>query len=949
MITQNVKGTLTKSLAVACLLLASSLLGVAFGQTPEQMLGTPLPMDPEVLYGKLDNGMTYYIRANKEPKNRAEFYILHHVGAILEEDEQIGLAHFLEHMAFNGTKNFPKKDLLNFLEHNGVKFGNDVNAFTTQDMTCYNISDVPTTRTGLLDSCVQILCDWSGDIALDADEIDAERGVISEELRTRRNSNWRLMQSLIQTAARGSKYTERDVIGTLDQLKSFKYQAIRDFYHKWYRPEFQTIIVVGDFDAKAMEARVKRMAGALPKRPDVLKKPTFQIPPAEGVDFGSYTDPEVTMNRVDIIYKLPSLVNEPKNVKTYSESIVRQLVVNLINSRFSELSQQADKPFVMGMSQYMSLFEPIDMMYMIAVGQPGNLQSTMKGLITESQRIRQKGFTETELAREKAEMERAIQKQFDERNKQKNSYYVTQYINHFTKNEPIPPIELEFQLSKAIIPAITVDAVNAMAAKLLDGKNVVVFASAPESEKDQIPTEDQVQSLFNGIYDSDLDAWVDNVKQEPLLEKRPTPGRVSATKTNKAYGTTEWVLSNGVKVIVKPTDFKEDQVLLSGFAPGGLSLVKDEDIPSAMVASDVQESCGLGNFDATELEKALAGKNVSAGTSIGTYRTTITANSSAKIEELETMFQLVYLHFTAPRFEEKGYNNVMQMMQTALSGQENNPDYLYQKRLSEAIYGGSIRRAMPDKALLEKVSLAKAERVYTERFANAQNFTFVVVGNVNVDELKPFVEYYLGSLPAGGKEYWRDDRVRELAKNVDQSYEQKMQDPKTRIALAWGGKAKFNQDNLIYSNALSQILDLRCTEEVREEQGGTYGVSSDLSLSNRPIETAMAIFVFDTDPAKADALMPIVERIFRNLSTSISKTDIEKVKKHMLKSHEDAVRTNSYWINELRRYELSGVNTYTGYAKKVNALSPASLQKAAKSFFSNPTSLKLVMKGFKAE
>ena len=947
---RKMKRFCSKPLAMLCMMALALPIATVYGQdNREQLLNTPLPMDPAVLYGKLDNGMTYYIRANGEPKNRAEFYILHHVGAILEEDSQNGLAHFLEHMAFNGTKNFPKKKLLNFLEHNGVKFGSDVNAFTTYDETCYNISDVPTTRPGILDTCVQILCDWSGDIALESDEIDAERGVISEEFRTRRNSSWRQTQALFQELAKGSKYAERDVIGPLSNIQGFKHDLIRDFYHKWYRPEFQSIIIVGDFDAKAMEARVKRMAGALPKRPTPQEKPVYEIPPTRGIAWGAYHDPEVTMNRVDVIYKFPVREHEAKTVKGYGEDIVRELVINLINSRFSELSQQENKPFMVGASQYTNMFEPLDVLFLIAVGQPNEMQNTLKGLLTETQRIRQNGFTETEVAREKSEMERAMQKQYDERSKLQNASYVKQYIEHFTKNEPIPPIELEYQLVKSILASTSVESVNAMAAKLLAGKDATIFISAPESEKDHIPSAAQVESLFNTIYDSKLDAWVDNVKEEPLLPSRPVPGRVSASKTNKKLGTTEWALSNGIKVIVKPTTFKEDQVLLSGFAPGGYSLLKDEAVPSAMLAGSVLSQCGLGNFDAIELGKILAGKNAHVSASIEDYQSTISASSSAKLEELETMFQLIYLHFMSPRFEQKGYDNLMQQLKTVFGGREKDPDFLFQKKLIGALYGNTIRRFAPDMALLEKVSLDKIEKVYTERFANAQNFTFAVVGNVDVKELKPLVEYYLGSLPAGGKEYWRDDKVRTLGTNVNVVYDQKMEDPKTKVALGWGGKAAYNQENRINATALSQILDLRCIEEVREEQGGTYGVGSSVSITDKPTEQMYALFVFDTDPAKADALIPIVERIFHNLSKSISATDVEKVKKHMLKSYEDAIRKNNYWISTLRNIEQTGVNMYIGYEKRVNALTPESLQKAAQSYFSNPTTLRLIMRGVKGE
>lgn len=906
----------------------------------------PLPLDPNVRYGKLENGMTYYIRANKEPRERAEFYILHHVGAVLEEDEQIGLAHFTEHMAFNGTKHFPGKELLHFLESNGVKFGADVNAFTAHDMTCYNISDVPTTRKGLLDSCMLVLSDWSGNISFDHDEIDSERGVIQEELRTREDANWRANMAKMQMLFKGSRYAERNVIGTLEQLKTFEYQTIKDFYHKWYRPDLQAIIVVGDFDVDEMEERVKSYAGRIEMPANPAPKPEFPIPPADGLDYATYSDPEVRLTRIELGYKLEPDSKKPKTIEFYRNTIIRNLAVSMINARFGEISQQADAPFLVALTAYANVVQPLDNYILVAAAKPGEVQSSLKGLITESQRVRQNGFAETELGRAKVDLLRKVQKAYDEREKMSNSAYIFEYIYHFTSGKPSLGADLEMQLTNLLVPTISLEEVNEMAKLLMPAKDVTLFIETPEQEKEGLPTEEEAERIFNDIYDSTLEPWVDNVKNEPLLSENPTPGTITSIKKNRKLETETWTLSNGVRVIVKSTDFKEDEVIMSAFAEGGVSLVSDDDVYSAALAGAVLSMSGMGNFDAIELEKLSAGKQVSVSASLSDNQASLNARSSAKVEELEFMLQQTYLLFTQPRFDEKAYTVFMGQVATMLANQENDPNAIFSRRLVEEMTPGAVRTQPLTAAKLEKISLQRMEEIYKEQFSNARNFTFVMVGNINLEQLKPLVKMYLGSLPSGQKLAWKDNGVRFPAKNRKLEFPFKMETPKARVGVVYNAPAKYNAKNLVALEAIDHILDLRYTEEIREKEGGTYGVRVGTSLLRRPVGEARVSMLFDTEPDKVSQLIPIVHSVFQDLRREVSQSDVDKAKQHFLKAHAENVRKNSYWVNTIVEFETTGVDTHNGFEKLVNDLSPESVRKAASDIFSGAPNVEVTMMGY---
>ncbi len=920
-----------------------SLVTSAQAQSMEQVMAMPIPHDTAVRIGHLPNGMTYYIRRNELPKNRAEFYILHHVGAILENDAQNGLAHFTEHMAFNGTKHFPGKKLLSFLEHNGVKFGADVNAFTNTDVTCYNISDVPTQRKGLLDSCTQVLCDWSGDISFEHQEIDDERGVIIEEWRMRRNANWRAMEAKNQVLYRGCKYQKRNVIGTLELLKTFKYQTIKDFYHQWYRPEFQAIIIVGDFDVDEMEARVKRMAGALPKRKDNVQKPEITVPPCKGVEYVLFTDPEMQMTRMELIYKLPPQSKVKKNVGTFREKLVRELAVNMLNARFSEIRQQPNAPFLAGGAGYVNFIEPMDNMLIVGISKPGEAKKTLKGILTESQRIRQKGYTEGELGRAKVEMLSGYEAAYKERNKTKNSAYVQEYMSHFTDGTPIPGIEKEMGLAQFLLQTIKLADVNAMAKELMPGKDLVLFIQAPDSEKGNLPSEAQAKALFDEVYGSTLDAWVDNVKNEPLVSEVPTPGKIVSEKQNKQFGTTEWVLSNGIKVILKKTDYKDDEILMNGFAKGGKTLLATEDLLSSDVATSLVSMSGLGNFSAVELRKLSAGRNASAGVGIGTNAISLHGYSTTKPEDIEYMFQNLYLHFTAPRFDAQAFETMMGHLKTSLVNKEKDPHANFMVHLQEVLSQKSPRRPQLKMQNLDKVTLKRAERVYKQLFANAGNFTITIVGNIDLKSIKPYVLTYLANLPKGEKVTWKDDGVRFPTKNVSDIYREKTEVPKTEIAVIFAGPAKYTLENLLNMGALEHVLSLRCTEEIREKAGAAYSVAEQGDLSYFPTQDAFMLFYFPTDPEKADIAVKLVDEIFTQAKRKISDDDVEKARKHFLKSHAERVRTNRYWANVIKKYEETGIDLSKDYEKRVKALTGKSLQKAAAEMFKKAVRVQIMM------
>ena len=932
-------------MVLALLLLAMLVPSSMWAQSLERLMQAPLPVDPQVRIGKLDNGMTYYIMSNKEPKDRAEFYIVHHVGAILETEEQEGLAHFTEHMAFQGTKHFPGKELIGFLEHNGVKFGADLNAGTSYDMTIYNISDVPTTRQGILDSCLLVLCDWSGDIAMEDDEIDGERGVIVEEKRTRGNAQWRMTETMLANLFKGSKYGTHSLIGQYDFLKSFPHQAIREFYHKWYRPEYQALVIVGDFDAEAMEAKVKAMAGALPKRPDTLEKPVVPVPPTEQISYVLFTDKELPMTMLQLHIKHPADTTQVRTVGYFQHSLYREMVLSMLNARYAELVEQGKAPFVQAQVGYGSAFGNTDLFSAICIPKPTTIKESYQSLLREMFRAAQHGFTATEIARTKAEFDRSAQKQFDERDKTSNAAHVQACVNNFLQHEPILPADVNLQLTTMLTGTLTPELSKQVMEEMLSGQEPVIILSANESLKEQLPADGA--ELYTASKAEVLEAWVDSFKAEPLVGELPQRAKIVKEKKNERFDAVDLTLSNGIKVILKPTDFKDDQVRLYASAQGGYSLASDADLYSAQLATTLQGKSGLGNFDATELTKALAGKQVGASVDFHNYSSSVSGYSSAKLEEVETLFQLVYLLFTQPRFDSVAYSSTMALMRTVLKNQEDNPDYIFSKRYQEVLTQENPRARQMSLADVDKVDLQKAAEFYKARMANGQNFVFILVGKFEPEAVEPIIVRYLGNLPKGKKESWKDNGVRFPEKSRSLDFGQKMENPKSRVGMTWHGETKLKRVDDIYASMLGDINTLRCTEDVREKQGGTYGVYATVDTYLRPMPHVEAEFMFDTDPDKVEDLLPIIDNIFLDMRQRIKEADLEKVKKNMLKEHAQKLRDNGYWTSVISSYELTGVDYVEDYEKLVESVTVNDLYKAATRFFQGAPKVQVQMTGYK--
>jgi zinc protease len=904
---------------------------------------TPLPVDSKVIIGQLDNGMRYYIRKNAEPKDRAEFYIVHNVGAILEDDDQDGLAHFAEHMAFNGTVNFPDKGVLNFLENIGVKFGHNVNAFTAQDVTAYNLSNVPLTRETIIDSALLILHDWSSYIAFEDDEIDAERGVIREEWRTRRTAEFRAHREKMEILLRDSKYAKRDVIGSIDVINNHKYETIRRFYIDWYRPDLQALIIVGDFDIQMMEQKVVERFSKIPARTNQQPVPVFEVPDHKETLVGFFTDPEISRTMVEVYYKHPVVPNDKKNLGYFRDNIIQRLYSQMLNARFNELVQKDNPPFVVAYSYYGSIVRSKNAYVILANARDNQTERAMKSMLEENYRVHQHGFTQTELDRAKADLLRSIENSYKERDKMKNSSLVWEYFAHFTENEPVPGVEFEYMFSQSLVPSITLSDVNQKAKDWITDENMVIFVTAPEKEKDSLPNEEEVLAIYQSVKNSTLEAYVDNVSTEPLVSKVPQPGKISKELKNSKLEATEWQLSNGVKVIIKPTDFKEDEVLFSAYSPGGYSLVKDSDVPSAQMVSAIAMMSGVGDHSRVDLEKMLAGKKVNVMPFVG--ETEEGFNGNASPNDIEEMLQLIYLYFTNPRFDQAAYSSYMSRIQAVLQNAGSNPNMVFRDSISFITSDRHFRRRSMNIDLLNEVEFDRIQYIYKDRFADASDFTFVFVGNIDAEKFKPLVETYLATLPnIGRKEKWVDNRIRFPKGQNKDPFQMAMQVPKSSCFVAYQSEVDYNYKNVVFMSAIDHVLGLRYTETIREKEGGTYGVSSRGSLSKTPVNQATVTMLFDTDPEKADHLVGIIHSEFKKiLEQGPTEEDLNKAREYFLKTRNENLRENRFWSSAIREYYSNGIDIVSDYENLVKQLNTKEVQKAAQKFFKKANTVEVIM------
>ncbi len=899
------------------------LLLVTMFATAQQ--NPPLPVDPNVRTGKLENGLTYYIRQNSLPENRADFYIAQKVGSMQEEDNQAGLAHFLEHMAFNGTENFPGKNMLNYLQDNGIRFGYNINAYTSFDETVYYISDIPTTNQNLMDSALLVLHDWANAISLEAEELENERGVIREEWRTRGGSQQRLWEQLLPEMYPDSKYANRMPIGSIDVINNFKQEEIVAYYHKWYRPDLQGIIVVGDFDAEEMEQKVKDLFSPITLDENRAERVYYPVPDNKEPLVAIASDREATNARVMLFYKHDPMPDELKNTQAgYITEYILNVASAMMNQRFSEILQKPNAPFTSAYAYDGEYFvaQTKDAWTVVAGSAEDKIENALAAMVRETERAVQHGFTASEYDVARINILKNYENAYNNRDKQRNSSYSQEYVRAFTDNEPIPGIEFEHQFMQAVAPNIPVEAINQTIKQLIGDENIVIAVTGPEKDGLVYPTEDDLLAVLTSVKNETIEPYEGETIDEPLISTPPTPGKIVSEVKDEAMDATVWTLENGIKVILKNTDFKDDEILMTATSEGGYSQFAQQEPLNSRMSGSILTLGGVGNFSSTDLPKVMAGKTASVRPSISL--TTQDFNGSSSIKNFEDMLQLVYLYFTSPRKDEEAFESYIQRMETQLKNQEAEPMVAFSDSINSTIYGENPLRKRIKADDLQNLDYDKMFEMNKELFKNPGSFTFTFVGNIEEEQVRPVIEQYLASLQ-GTSEVTEFVKVplEFKAGKVENIFQRNMQNPKSSVFNVVGGTVDRNQKNVILMDMLGQVLDIVYTEKVREEEGGTYGVYSGGSISRYPEGQTLLQIMFDTDPEKERMthLNNIVLNELNNIATEGPREgDFSKVKEHLNKSYTENLRENRYWMNILDTKYFYGEDNYTEYINIVNSI-----------------------------
>ena len=885
-----------------------------------------IPADKAVRVGQLPNGMKYYLRHNDKQKNLADFYISHDVGAIQEEDDQQGLAHFLEHMAFNGTKNLPGKMLIEYLETVGVKFGVNLNAGTSWDYTQYLLKDVPTIRPGIIDSALLILHDWSHFIALQPKEIDAERGVIMEELRMRDGASWRGTIQLLKAVGKGTRYEHRNLIGHLDGLKSFDHSSLENFYHKWYRPEYQAVVIVGDINVDEVEAKLQELMADIPASPaDAPQKEVIVVPDNKEPIISIFEDPEMTQSGASLFIKRQALPKQLNNTVVAEQlALIDALASEMANARLQEIAMKPNAPFTGArfMNGGIGICSTLECAGVDVNTQDGKLLGGFEAAYTELERIRRHGFTEGELERAKQSVMKDQELAYNNRNDRKNGQYVQRYLNAFRKNAAMPDAETEWKLDSMIISQLQLPMINQVVAQYITDHNQVLVVQAPKREGLTNPTEAQFAEVLAKVKAATIAPYADNTVKEPLIpaDKKLKGSKVKKESKNEEFGTIEWTLKNGLKVVVKPTKFKADEVQVAMVAHSGQSSLSDDLYWSSALLPTFVGRMGVSKFSATDLRKQLSGKNAQVYVSPDDYESQVVGVGSPK--DLETIMQLLYLQFTDPRFSKEDYDVAMAQLKPYVENLQTNPDYISAVERQKTLYGNHFRRQQITPALLDKVKFEQLEPAYKVLFSNAANFTTYIVGNVDVEALKPLVEKYLGSLPVSKKLAKKvDDGVRAVKGEVVNDFKVKMQQPKVGVTRIYTGPIDYTMKNRVTMNVLSQVLRSRYTISIREEKGGTYSVGVGGRVMAEYEPWYQLIVLFDTNEQMADELSQIVVKEIQTIANEgPNKEDVEKTRKYLLKEYENQIQQNGNWVDWLDQRDYRGVNYPVEYKKAVDEL-----------------------------
>ena len=865
---------------------------------------TPLPGDPAVTVGQLDNGLRYYVRENGTPENRAEFRLVVNAGSILEDEDQLGLAHFTEHMAFNGTENFEKQELVDYLESIGMQFGPHINAYTSFDETVYMLR-VPMDDPTVLETAFLILQDWARGVLFDPEEVDKERGVVIEEWRLGRGAQARMFDAQLPILFEGSLYADRLPIGQTEVLESAPASALERFYRDWYRPDLMSVVAVGDFDGEAIEGMIRsRFAGlAAPaaSRPREMMDVPFDHPPRVAIA----TDVEALQSQVSVLYKRP--VAPRGTVAAFRRSITESLYEGMMAARLEELTQQADPPFLIGFPAGGSFVRALDMYQLLALVPEGGLARGLDALLTEAERVRRHGFAATEFERQKAEVMRSFERRFAERENQESANLAGRYVRAFLSGTAFTSPDDELELANTLLPAITLEEVNGLAVEWLQERGRVVMANAPEKQDLRIPTEEDIQGVFASVAGKDIEPYEDAAVDAPLVAELPDGSPVVGEEVVDEVGVTVWTLENGVRVVLKPTDFKDDEILFAATSPGGNSLVSDEEFEGIRMASTVVVEGGVGDFDKLALEKKLAGQDVRVSANVGALTEGISGNASPR--DVETAFQLIYQRFMAPRRDEIAFMAYKTFLSGIFANRGASPAAALADTVSLVLTQGHSRALPPNDEMIERLDLDASFAFYQDRFADASDFVFYFVGAFAPEEMRPLVERYLGGLPSLGRvETWRDVGI-DPPGGVIEKVVRKGLEPQSQTRIVFAGDAEYSRQEEMAISALADVLDIRLRELLREDLGGTYGVGVSGSLSHRPDQEYSVRISFGSAPERAAELGAVVfEEIERLQQEGPDAETVEKVRETQRRTRETQLEQNRYWLGRLQRVDQLGMD-----------------------------------------
>ena len=929
-----------------------SCVTLLFAQTPpvsDINLSDTIPIAPEITTGTFSNGLRYYIRKNSKPENRAQLHLIVNAGSVLENDDQQGLAHFCEHMAFNGTKHFAKQELIDYLESIGMKFGPEINAYTSFDETVYMLQ-VPTDNADVLEKAFQILEDWARFVSYDDEEIDKERGVIIEEWRLGRGADSRMFDKHLPVLFKDSRYATRLPIGKKAVLDTFKHQTLKDFYHDWYRPDLMAVVAVGDFDPQSIKQLISKHFENMPPAKNPRVRRVYPVPDHQKPLFTIATDPEATRNILRL-YFLHDLL--PQNtVADYRRGFVENIYNIMLNARLQEIAQQADPPFLYAFSSDGRMVRTKGSYYLGAIVKENGFLPGLKALLTESNRVHQFGFTETELARAKMDLMRSMEQYYKEKDKTESVTFAREYTRNFLMQEPIPGIDYEYELAVQYIDGIQLDEVNQISGEWLIDHNRVVRVDAPDKEGVAVPDESEFETVFDQVDQQKIEPYVDQVTDTPLVENPPSPGSVVSETEIPELGVTVLKLSNGITVYCKPTDFQNDEIRFNGYSIGGDGGVGEADYIPAVTATSVVTEGGVGNFDLIELQKKLAGKVVNVQPWIGTVSEGISGGGSP--DDIETMFQLIYLYMTSPRKDSTAFLAYLDKMRGALENRNARPETAYQDTL-QLIVGNYSYRAQPwSLELLKDMDLDKSMEFYRQCFADLDDMNFFFVGNLDMSKIKELAVQYLATLPSlPGTETWTDPGI-VTPNGIIEKDVYKGVEPKSLVSLVFHGKFDWSKENQYQLAAMADMLRIKLRQVVREDLGGTYGVRVSPASARIPEQEYKLTISFGCRPDRVDELKTaIFEQIDSLKADGPSEELMLKIRETDLRELEVNLKENAYWLSNLFSYHMDQLplTQMLDYKSRVESLTPQDVQKTAQKLidFNNYIQVTLYPEDFKKE